>query len=533
MSRFLITTLWIRLLCAGTILGVSGCAWIPEGGKPAEFIEAPSMDHALSHAAHHGLDEARQQWPNQAWWEEFRSDELNSLMAIALKDNPGLKAAAARLREAQALVRVEGARLLPFLDADMEFSNERISENGVLATLNREEAAGANIVLGQINPLSFRYEFDFWGKNRAALEAAIGEAEAEEAELAETRLKLTSAIARSYFRGAALRRQLTLAQEAAELRRELLLLAETRFQLGLDSEDPVKEASIDLEAANKREALVRDHLDLQRNLLGRLIGGGPDTALNLFVGSVNTPTEIQLPAKLPLELLAHRPDLASALRRAEAAAERIKMGKASFLPTIDLTAFAGVNALRLTKGASSLANLLFSGSSFSYGIAPGLRLPWFEGGRLRGELSAQRAEYDKAVELYNDTLLHAVQEVADSLSSWQESRSILAAQVRLLSSQRKNQALAADRFRIGLDDRRLMLSRQHTVVDQDYVLQAEEADHLIARVDLIEALGGGYSNDLQIIQQKIQHPPDHPEGFGLFKWLLFLTETFSNNLKGS
>ncbi len=74
----------------------------------------------------------------------------------------------------------------------------------------------------------------------------------------------------------------------------------------------------------------------------------------------------------------------------------------------------------LTKGASSLANLLFSGSSFSYGIAPGLRLPLFEGGRLRGELSAQRAEYDGAVELYNETLLHAVQEVADSLSRWRE-----------------------------------------------------------------------------------------------------------------
>lgn len=533
MSRFLITVLWMRLLCAGTILEVSGCAWIPEGDKPHEFIEPPTMDHALSHAIHGRPDEVRQQWPNQAWWKEFDCDELNSLMVIALKDNPGLKVAAARLREAQALVRVEGARLLPFLDADMEFANERISENGVFAVLNREEAAGANIVFGQINPFSFRYEFDFWGKNRAALEAAIGEAGAEEAELAETRLKLTTAIARSYFRGSALLRQLTLAQEAVELRRELHLLAETRFQLGLDSEDPVKQAIIDLEVANKREAVVRDHLDLQRNLLGRLIGSGPDSVRNLFAGPMNMPKEIKLPAKLPLELLTHRPDLASALRRAEAASQRIKVAKASFLPTIDLTAFAGVNALRLTKGASSLANILFSGSSFSYGIAPGLRLPWFEGGRLRGELSAQRAEYDKAIELYNDTLLHAVQEVADSLSSWQESRAILEAQARLLSSQRKNQELAADRFRIGLDDRRLVLSRQNTVIDQEYVLQAVEADHLVALVDFIEALGGGYSNDLQIIQQKIQHSPDHPEGFGLFKWLMFLTETFSNNVKGS
>ena len=68
-------------------------------------------------------------------------------------------------------------RLLPFLDADVEFANERISENGVFAALNREEAAGANILFASINPVSLRYEFDFWGKNRAALEAALGEAE--------------------------------------------------------------------------------------------------------------------------------------------------------------------------------------------------------------------------------------------------------------------------------------------------------------------------------------------------------------------
>ncbi len=217
-----------------------------------------------------------------------------------------------------------------------------------------------------------------------------------------------------------------------ELRRDLLTMDETRLRLGLDSVDQVKQATIELEQVNKREAGIRDQLNIQRNLLAQLIGNGPDSTQNLFTDTVINPERIRLPAKLPLELLSHRPDLASALHRAEAAAQRVKVAKASFLPTIDLTAFAGLNALRLTKGASSLANLLFSGSSFSYGIAPGLRLPLFEGGRLRGELSAQRAEYDGAVELYNETLLHAVQEVADSLSRWRETRSILEAHGRLL-----------------------------------------------------------------------------------------------------
>ncbi|MGZ8214914.1 MAG: TolC family protein, partial [Methylosarcina sp.] len=165
--------------------------------------------------------------------------------------------------------------------------------------------------------------------------------------------------------------------------------------------------------------------------------------------------------------------------------------------------------------------LLFSGSSLSYGIAPGLRLPIFEGGRLRAELSAQRAEYDESVELYNDTLLRAIQEVADNLSGWKETRFILETHHRLLSSQYNNLNLAEDRFRTGLDDRRELLDRTHEMLEQEYALKILEASHLIARVDLIESLGGGYEKEIEIIQQLVKHKPEHPEGFDLYKWLIF------------
>ncbi len=490
----------------GSMLMIPSCAWIPPGDKPAEFLKTPTMEHTLSRQLQHAPLAATEHWPHEHWWRDFGSPELNGLIAIALKDNIGLKVAAARLRQAQALVRVEGARLLPFLDAEAGIEKGRLSGNGFNVTLR-----GENYVAAFITPLSLRYQFDFWGKNRAAMEAALGEAAAEDAEQAEVLLQLTGAIARSYIQGMALRQQLDLAHAMVELRRGLLTMDETRLRLGLDSADQVKQTTIELEQVNKREAGIRDQLDIQRNLLARLIGKGPDSTQNLFTGTVINTNKIRLPEKLPLELLSQRPDLASALHRAEAAAQHVKVAKASFLPTIDLTAFAGLNALRLTKGASSLANLLFSGSSFSYGIAPGLRLPLFEGGRLRGELSAQRAEYDGAVELYNETLLHAVQEVADSLSRWRETRSILEAHGRLLSAQQENLGLAQQRFRSGLDDRRALLAKQHAVLDQEYDLKTLEADRLVAIVDLMEALGGGYVNDLQIIQQKHEQK--------LFSWL--------------
>lgn len=477
-----------RLLIT-VVLVASGCAWIPPGDPPAPYLDPPELKETLAEVTNR-----LQQWPEDRWWEQFNSPELNQLMETALRDNPGLKVASARLREAQGLVRVEGARLLPFLEADASLTYERISQHGVFAALN-PEVAGARILLGVINPLSFRYEFDFWGKNRATMEAALGQAAAEEAEKAEVRLRLTTGIARAYFRGQALHRQLELVRVIVELRRNLRQLAETRFKLGLDNELTVKQAIAEYEAAVKRQAGVRDQLDVQRHLLARLAGKGPDDAGHLFThSSALKPEQVPVPEHLSMGLLVHRPDLAAALYRADSAARMVKVAKTQFYPTIDLTAFVGFNALTLTKGADKLANFLFSGQSFSYGVAPGFRLPWFEGGRLRGELAVHRAEYDAAVELYNDTLLGALREVADSLSAWQATREMLDSHKRLVASLSEDWRLAKVRLVTGLDDDREVLRHRYPVLEQEYAMRALESDQLVAAVDLIEALGGGYHN---------------------------------------
>lgn len=485
---------------AGYALFCAGCAWIPTGDPPAEYLEPPEMKETLAE-----VTSRLQRWPEDRWWKQFANPELDHLIDTALKDNPGLKVASARMREAQALVKVEGARLLPFLEADASLTYERISQHGVFAALN-PEVAGVKILLGVVNPLSFRYEFDFWGKNRAMLESALGQAAAEEAERAEVRLRLTASVARAYFRGRALHQQLDVVQTIVRIRKDLQILAETRFRLGLDNDQPVKVAAADYEAAVKRQAAVRDQLDVQRHLLARLVGKGPEEALHLFLKlGTAIPSHVTVPDHLSIGLLVHRPDLAAALYRADAATKAVKVAKTQFYPTIDLTGFVGFNALTLAKGGDKLANLLFRGQSFAYGLAPGLRLPWFEGGRLRGELAAQRAEYDAAVELYNETLLDAMREVADSLTAWQTSREMMESHRRLLASLGDDWRLAKVRLVSGLDDDREALRHRHPVLEQEYILKALESDQLVAAVDLIEALGGGYHNP--DIEQRPRNQP--------------------------
>jgi outer membrane protein TolC len=274
----------------------------------------------------------------------------------------------------------------------------------------------------------------------------------------------------------------------------------------LDNELAVKQAIAEYEAAVKRQAAVRDQLDVQRHLLARLAGKGPDEATHLFAKPMAViPNKVTAPDHLSMGLLVHRPDLAAALYRAHAASRLVKVAKTQFYPTIDLTGFVGFNALTFAKGTDKLANFLFSGQSFAYGLAPGLRMPWFEGGRLRGELGAQRAEYDAAVELYNETLLDAMREVADSLSAWQTTKEMMDSHKRLLASLGDDWRLAKVRLVNGLDDDRVVLLHRQPVLEQEYALRALESDQLVAAVDLIEALGGGYHNP-DIANRPTQQP---------------------------
>lgn len=493
----------------GLLLLAGGCASMPEGGERAKFLEPPQIERTLTAA----VRDTRQAqpvdaWPVNEWWRMFSCADLNDIMAVALNENHGLKKASARLNEAESVAQVEGARLLPFIDADTGMRQSRIPNHGVVASYNRE-LAGLEKTMAFVNPFTFRYEFDFWGKNRAIFSAALGEAAAEEAEFAETRLVLTTAVARLYFRGAALSQQAAFAAEMAAVKRKLLHLTETRFRSGFDTADAVKEAAVEVETANKREAATRELLLGQRHMLARLMGDGPDAAQNAFIGKrAFVPSAIPLPKRLPIELLAHRPDLAAATRHAEAAAERIHAAKAEFLPSVDLSATAGIEAAVTSTHIGRLGSFLFRSSAFNYQAVPGVHLPIFEGGRLRGKLEARRADYDEAVELYNETLLNAVRQVADGLTNWKETRKILDAQKRSVASKQAELNLAYVRWRSGVKDEREILTYQHAILENQFALKGYEADHLSAVVDLIQALGGGYSQKVNTPRPELA--PEEP-----------------------
>jgi len=464
----------------GALLLSSSCAWLPDPSSRAVMTAMPRIDKTL--AAAQAPASIKSSWPSQSWWQSFGAPPLNLLIETALKDSPTLKTVEARLHQAQSLVDLEAAEQYPTVDANIGFSAQRYSANSVQAKL-----AGEHFRQLLINPFILRYHLDLWGRDQAALEAAIGKAQAAEIELADARLLLSAAVAGSYFDLAAAQARLAAAEKISADREEWLLWAETRLNTGLTSSAPVLKARIDLHDAKQYEATVRAEIALHKNRLAALAGKGPDWGRQIAAGDIVLPSLLPLPSDLPLRLLTHRPDVQAARLRAEATAKLIEVAKTAFYPDVNLISFAGFHSVSLT-------DVLLQGSSLAYAVGPSIDFPIFEGGRLRADLQYQEAAYDEAVERYNTQVLHAVQEVADVLANWQKISEQVQEQRQTLTAAESALQLAEAEFRAGLNDRRGLIETSAAASAQRLRLAALEGDYCKTAIQLARTLGGGYLN---------------------------------------
>jgi len=473
--RFLV--FWISL--AALLVSLPGCAWFGDESKRARMMSVPEMSQSLA-AVRPSLP-AHAPWPQPAWWEAFETPTLNRLIAAALADNPNFKAAAARLRQSQAMVDAQAAELYPTVDANVSFSAERFSANSTQVKL-----AGENFRQLLINPLVLRYHLDFWGRDQAALEAAVGRSLAVATELADAKLLLASAVAGRYFDLVAASEKRAIAKKIVTDRKALLTLQQVRLATGLVTAAPVLQAKMALNAARQTEAGVRAEVDLQKNLLAALAGKGPDWGRSIVIERGVFPKHLALPADLPLRLLAHRPDVTAARLHAQAAAQEIKVAETAFYPDVNLIAFTGLHSVSLT-------DLLLQGSSLAYAVGPSIEFPIFNGGRLRANLSYQEAGYDAAVERYNGSLVHAVQEVADALSRWREIDTRIAQQQQTVADAAEVERLADSLNRTGLNDRNELMLACVEAHQQRFRLATLKGEHFKTAVQVIKALGGGFN----------------------------------------
>jgi outer membrane protein TolC len=174
-----------------------------------------------------------QAWPKARWWQDFHNPELNRLVEMALQGSPNLRAATARLNQAQAGADYQAAEMLPSMMGGVDVHKQRFSETDFYGPNGGKTFFGANL------DLLFRYHLDLWGKDRALLDAALGKERAQASELAMVKLMLSTSIARSYFRLCGLEQASQMAQTLIEQNEAKLHLSQLRWQQGLETQDAV------------------------------------------------------------------------------------------------------------------------------------------------------------------------------------------------------------------------------------------------------------------------------------------------------
>jgi NodT family efflux transporter outer membrane factor (OMF) lipoprotein len=420
-------------------------------------------------------------WPRSDWWSMFGDPKLDALVARALSGNPGLHAAEARVRAARAYADAVRSQLYPTLDANASAAREQFTGNGVYPP----PFSGAWVNEGRVT-LDFNYEFDFWGKYRDAFAAALGEAGAAQADEATARLVLAAAVAETYFGLQTDLATVKVAEQTLHEREGLRDLNRQRLTRGLDTSIALHQSDEQVASSRSQLLAAQAAVQLDRHQLAALAGLGPDAALEYQPELRTYDKALALPANLPAELLARRPDIAAQQQRVEAAAARIGVAKSQFFPNVNLAAFAGFAATDLT-GLD-----LFSTNSRIAGIGPAISLPIFEAGRLQANLRGSYAEYDTAVADYNQALVDALRQVADQITSLRTARQRLATQALAL-------AAAGDAYRLTLDRYRAGLTTYLDVLINEERLLAERLEHvrlegqcLAHAVQTVRALGGGY-----------------------------------------
>lgn len=413
------------------------------------------------------------------WWTLYGDAELDHLISRALQNNADLRRAVAQIDEAEAVLSEARATLFPEIDLGLSSSRARSS------TLNAQPlAAGVSPVSNSHRlALSTSFELDLWGRLQRASEAAQAQLLGTRYGRDVTALALTGATAQAYFLLRSLDAQITVTQQTLTTREESLALARSRAAGGLASELDVYQA----ETGRADAALQLRELQRQRALVEHQLGvltGTPDLAL--APGDLmQLPLPAAPPAGLPSTLLERRPDVQQAEQALIAANARIGVSRAAQFPTFTLTGVFGGQS-------EEFSDLLKSGARI-WSIGLGATMPILDAGRYSARTRQAEAVQRQALADYQQVVETAFREVADALTNAQSTRAAAEDQDKRVTAARNALRLSQKRYEAGYSGYLEVLDAQRTANTAEQALIQHRQAQLAYSVDLIKALGGGWT----------------------------------------
>jgi len=489
----LLRTTGLGLVLAGAL---SACASLP-GSKSAAPVKPASAYATMRSFDSRSDPNPGADWPAEGWWRAYNDPQLDTLIDEALGGSPTLAQTRARVAKAQASLGATRANLLPNLSGEADVAENKQSYNYGIPPLFVPH--GYNVY--DHTALNFSYEFDFWGKNRAAVRASVSDAKAAEADAAQARLTLSTAVAAAYADLARLYAERDVAVRSVQSRQETFELVARRVADGVDTRAESKQAEAGPPAARADLAAIDEQITETRNQIAALLGAGPDRGLSLNRPAAPALKAFGLPPRLAADLIGRRPDVTAARWRAEAAAKRIGVAQAQFYPDVNLAADIGFEAL-------GLGRFFASGSDIGQ-VGPAVTLPIFEGGRLRANLHGARADYDDAVASYDGAVVQALHDVADAAAGERALSTRLKESRDALAAYEESYRVARLRYEGGLANYQTVLLAEDSVLAARRTVVDLEARAFTLDIQLIKALGGGYASAAPLAGSTTPQDPRH------------------------
>jgi NodT family efflux transporter outer membrane factor (OMF) lipoprotein len=414
-----------------------------------------------------------------SWWTSFGDVQLDRLVTDATAGNPSLSAALARIAQAQAVLASRDAANGPEVTLDGSAQVARLSGRYTIPP----PYAGTVRFIGQAQA-NLNWNLDLFGRQKAAIEGARASAQAAALDLAAARLAIAGSVVQTYIDLARAEAEAVIARRTIATRQESLRLVNVRIRSRLASILQATAAQTLL--AQAQTALVRAEGSraLATNALAALAGRGPDYAAAIRPATLNLDAALPLPAQVPADLLARRPDVAAGLARIDAAAAGRQVARRAFYPNVNLSALAGFQAVGLGN--------LFSLDAGTAGAGPAIHLPLFDNGRLKADLAGATAALDLATADYNDRVVGAVKEASDAIALVGNLAQQRARTAEVVRGFGETNRLNAIRVSSGLDSKLDLVDNDVRLLDAELAQANLAAEAARQRVALVLALGGGF-----------------------------------------
>ncbi|VVM77119.1 Cation efflux system protein CusC [Pseudomonas fluorescens] len=475
-SRLLSFTLCVALL--------SACAIGPDYQRPQAAAPMQYKEAAGWRQANPSDSLAR-----GAWWELYGDRQLNELIERLNRSNQTVAQSEAQYRQAQALVRSARGAFFPTVDLTV---GKNRSSQGTGSSSSSLTSSSSGIRDTYTAQAGVSWEADVWGKLRRGLEADTANAEASFADLAAMRLSQQSELVQNYLQLRVIDEQRRLLQATVEAYQRSLKMTENQYRAGVSGKDSVAQATTQLKSTEAEMVdLIWQRAQFE-NAIAVLIGLPP--AEFGLADTSNIPALPDVPLALPSQLLERRPDIASAERSVMAANANIGVAKAAYYPDFTLSLNGGYS--------SSTTNNWLSVPNRFWSVGPQLAMTLFDGGQRSAEVDRSEAAYDETVAAYRQTVLDGFREVENYLVQLKVLEDESAVRQQALDAARESLKLIQNQYKAGLIAYLDVVVVQATALNNERNMLDLMQSRLIASVQLIAALGGGWDGALQAPEKR-------------------------------